>query len=467
MDETKLYVCLEAKQAQGEGQQQKHVYLICSLTFNDLASTLTDPPTLTTEAFFEGYPSMGCGFYDSKIVFAGGQLPQEEETDLENEDIFEQSNNYGSQVQLEQETDLVYEDIVDQSNHDGPQVQLVEGTNSENEDIVDQSNHNGLMIFDLNSRRLSSDSFPSMLRGKLKPLVFQLHDKLYVMDTVSGYRDGSFEYFYPINGEWNLLRQPSYDAYKDELDCQRDRNYPCLVFGNAVHLSVSIDDDNFIFIHHPNLTYKSWFPAHVLRPGNPLLFSGVATFCHHGDANDFLIISFSNRVVRVHLFDLTGHSLPASKDLFSLPSSSEFVEDEQVSGYFADFGDGIFSLTASDSARIYVFTFQILGPDDPMMFQLLSHYEYRFDALSFGVDIISVVGCFAPYQNFSAIKHAEKALQKRYSKLAQRSEDVPDTFEFCGVKIEVLEGSPGSLVPVSVDTAMALDPVGVFCILSQ
>ncbi|KAK1367808.1 hypothetical protein POM88_033900 [Heracleum sosnowskyi] len=153
------------------------------------------------------------------------------------------------------------------------------------------------MIFDLNSKQLSSDSFPSMLQGKLKPLIFQLQDKLYVMDTVSGYFDGSFEYFIPTNGEWNLLRHPCYDDLKYELNCQQDRNYPCLVFGNAIHLSVSIDDCNFLFIHHPNLTYKSWFPAHVLRPDNPLLFSGVATFCHHDDANDFLIVSFSNRVV--------------------------------------------------------------------------------------------------------------------------------------------------------------------------
>ncbi|KAK1367810.1 hypothetical protein POM88_033902 [Heracleum sosnowskyi] len=299
------------------------------------------------------------------------------------------------------------------------------------------------MIFDLNSKQLSSDSFPSMLQGKLKPLIFQLQDKLYVMDTISGYFDGSFEHFIPTNGEWNLLRQPCYDDLKYELNCQQDRNYSCLLFGNAIYLSVSIDDCNFLFIHHPNLTYKSWFPAHVLRPRNPLLFSGVATFCHHDDANDFLIVSFSNRVVRVHLFDVTGHSLPASKKLFSLPSSSNSVEDEHVSGYFADFGDSIFGLTASYSVGIYVYTFEIFGPDDPMMFQLLSHYEYRFDVLSFGVDIISVVGCFAP--------------------LAQGSEDEDglDTFEFCGVDIENRNLCRSrSLVPVAVDTPVAAPVVG-------
>lgn len=132
-----------------------------------------------------------------------------------------------------------------------------------------------------------------------------------------------------------------------------------------------------------------------------------------------------------------------------------------MSGYFADFGDGIFSLTASDSVRIYVCTFKIC---EPMVFELLSQYEYRFDALSFGVDIISVVGCFAPYQNSSAIEHAEKALKVEYRMFAQKSEDDPDNFIFCGQKIEVPEGSENHLVDVFINTP---EPMLIFCCVAE
>lgn len=417
MDETKLYICLEAKHNNGG---QHHVYLICSLRLNDLTTQLSYSPALTKEASFEGYPSMGCGFYESKIVFAGGQV---------------------------EETDSAHEEIV--------------------EEKVEQNNHNGLITFDMKSKQLSSDSFPSMLRGKVKPLVFQLHDNLYVIDTISGYRQGSFEYFYPKKQEWNLLRQPAYDELVDEFACRQDRNYPCLLFGNACYLSISFDNYDFVYLHHPNITYRSWLSAHVLMPNHPLPFSGVATFFHQDDVDDFVVISFTKRAVRIHYFDLSLSFLQDSKVLFRLPASSESAELEEMSGYFADFGDGIFSLTAFDAVLVHVYTFQIFGPGNPEVFQLLSHYEYKCDALSFGVDVISVVGCFAPYPNVQAIKHAEKLLQNRYKYVAKRCDEDPANFEFDGVKFPVPEGCPGDLVSVSIPKSQTLDSVKVVCILSQ
>ncbi|KAL8106519.1 hypothetical protein AgCh_023326 [Apium graveolens] len=129
-DNTKLYICLEAKKHNNGEELHQHVYLIYSLKLNDLTRKLSDSPGLTKETSLEAYPSMGCGFYQSKIVFAGGQV---------------------------QET-------VDE--------------------LAEQSVHNVLITFDTKSKQLSSDSFPSLLRRKFKPLVFQLHDNLYVMDTV-------------------------------------------------------------------------------------------------------------------------------------------------------------------------------------------------------------------------------------------------------------------------------------------
>lgn len=76
MDKTKLFICSETKHDKG-GQQ--HVYLICTLKLKDLTTKLSDSPALTKETSFKGYPSMGCGFYQSKIDFAGGQVQETED----------------------------------------------------------------------------------------------------------------------------------------------------------------------------------------------------------------------------------------------------------------------------------------------------------------------------------------------------------------------------------------------------
>ncbi|KAK1367799.1 hypothetical protein POM88_033891 [Heracleum sosnowskyi] len=285
------------------------------------------------------------------------------------------------------------------------------------DELAEESNHSGLITFDMKSKQLSYNSFPSMLRGKVKPLVFQLYDNLYVMDTVSGYRQGSFEYFYPKKQEWNLLRQPIYQHFVHGLSYRRDSNYPCLVLGSACFLSLPLDRD-YLYVHHPNITYKAWLP--ILKR-LPFSGSGVTTFYHQPNFREFYVLSFANRTIRAHLFDIYDQSVEAPKEVFSLPPSSESVEDEQMSGYFADFGDGIFSLTASDAVCVHVCTFQVFGLNMPFKFNSLSHYEYKLDALSFGADTISVVGCFAPVPNFQAIEQAEEVLEYRFSRIQEIS----------------------------------------------
>lgn len=134
-----MHFCFEAKDNQG-----KHVYVIYTAKLSDLWTKSDSPPHFTKEVVITtGVPSMGCGVFNSKLVLAGGSV---------------KSQQHGYNVK-----------------------------------------HKGVITYDLTTKQLSNSEIPLMPGGKLRPLVFQLDNKLYVLDTSKNpdQHVGSFEVYYP------------------------------------------------------------------------------------------------------------------------------------------------------------------------------------------------------------------------------------------------------------------------------
>ncbi|KAL6501417.1 hypothetical protein OROGR_026550 [Orobanche gracilis] len=120
MDDTKLYLCFEATNTKKES-----VYLIFSAKVSDLTGNAqTSTPNFTFENSITRVSSMGCGLFDSKIVLAGGVCRKENNTEY----------------------------------------------------------NRGLVTYDIVTKKVSTEDIPSMRGRKLRPLVFELYGRLYVLD---------------------------------------------------------------------------------------------------------------------------------------------------------------------------------------------------------------------------------------------------------------------------------------------
>lgn len=287
-------------------------------------------------------------------------------------------------------------------------------------ETTDYTTHNGCITFDMKTHVVDYNPFMLMSYGKYKPLLFQLGKRLYVCDSQYVFTDqhiAPIEMYSPaIKTKWhtmaNIFSSPNLLT-----------NYSCLVFGNTCFMSAvpSIDDT---WMTHCNYRHNQWLPY----SDTPLPFTGVATFHAQDGFDDFVMIYFDKGAVRVCQFDLTCFG--DSQELFR-PHES----DENVQGYFADFGKGCFCLTTFDKFRVYLWTFVVTREgtsSDPLKVTYCIQNKHTFyypKLFSDGMKITSVVGCSVLTQNEEAKSLAEKAESIFFKSFRKINEDY-DLLEF-------------------------------------
>ncbi|KAK1390753.1 hypothetical protein POM88_018931 [Heracleum sosnowskyi] len=314
-------------------------------SFN-ISDKQTGEPKFTMEAQITGPPSMGCGPFGSQIVLAGG--------------------------------------------------------------VLDGIKKKDIITFDMNSKMVSTNSFPPTKRGKLKPLVFQLQNRLYVFDTGSHINKRSFEFLSNKSKIWHHINNPFslYTEPSDYVSPDISLDYSFLAVGNTAYISSPRGHQGFL--HHPNKSGNSCYPGLPKLP-----FSGVATFHYQSGYDDLLVITFKNGLVEAREFNPTGDSGDSdiTEILFAIDPS--WRSGGPMAGYFANFGDGNFCLTAFDSFNFCLYKFKIRrkGKDENQWWDCTVLYKDRFsfDLLSgSGCKILSVLGCFPPDQNYNVNLLAER-----------------------------------------------------------
>lgn len=309
----------------------------------NISDEQTGEPKFTKQAQITGPPSMGCGLSRSQIVLAGG--------------------------------------------------------------VSDGIKKKDIITFDMNTKMTSTNTFPPTKRGKLKPLVFELHNRLYVFDTGSHINKRSFEFLSNKRKLWHRVNNPfaEHTELSDYVSPDICLDYSFLAIGNTAY--ISSPRGRIGFLHHSNHSYKSWYPGLPKLP-----FPGVATFHYQPDYPDLLVITFKNGLVEAREFRSTIEP-DITEVLFAVDPSWRSVGP--MTGYFANFGDGSFCLTAFDSLCFCVYKFKILrtGKDDDQLWDCIISYKGRFSFDQFednGWRISSVLGCFPPDQNYKANLLAEK-----------------------------------------------------------
>lgn len=380
MGDKNIHFCFEAKDDQG-----KPVYLIYTSTLRDLRSD--SPPHFTTETVITcGVPSMGCGLFGSKLVLAGGSVE------------YVESDYYKSHMKQK-----------------------------------------GVITYDITTRQLSHSDIPQMGGGKLSPLLFQLHNKLFALDTADdpNHKLGSFEVYFPKQQRWHRLKLTYFPTGKYSAGKLADPGskgisfFSWFTFGSTVFLS--LPKDNALYVHYANYIYKGF----RLIDTTPLPFPGMAITYSQHEFDDVVLISFSKGGLvegRRLRFPFIFDGIPVK--ILDTKTHSHHVGD--LNGWFADFGYGTFCLTAFDNVDIYVHVFKIsrrkCKEGEDLNIRLLDHSMHRFKYTDFseaGHTSFSFAGCFAPSPQSGGSKESIEA--KVYSSWIRRSsfveeeDDVPDT----------------------------------------
>ncbi|KAK1400007.1 hypothetical protein POM88_009870 [Heracleum sosnowskyi] len=294
---------------------------------------------------------MGCGVFDSKLVLAGGSV---------------KSQQHGYNVKAK-----------------------------------------WVITYDLTTKQLSDTEIPTMPGGKLRPLVFQLDNKLYVLDTSknSDPNVGAFEVYYPKQRRWHQLLDLNYYHYgplsAGQLDDPQSKGisfFSWFVFGFCVCLSLS--KDNVVYIYYAKNKKRYFYDI----SGATLPFPGMAiTYCQHDFQEDVVLITFSKgglvegRRLRFPFFKL--YDKPPVEILDTKIYSQH---DGDLTGCFTEFGNGNFCLTAFDNVDIYVHKFKISRRKcknvEDLKIRLLDHSMHKYKYTDFseaGHTSFSFVGGFS------------------------------------------------------------------------
>lgn len=281
--------------------------------------------------------------------------------------------------------------------------------------------HNGCITFDMNNRSVNHKPFLPMTHGKYKPLVFQLGKRLYVCDSryeSTGTPFLEIEFYSPaMKTTWNAIAG-IFESVQELL------THSCLVFGNTCFMSYP--SGGHTWTTHSNYLQNSWTPLF----DKPLPFTGVATFHSQDGFDDFVMIYLDKGDVRVCKFDFSCFG--DSQCLFSLIPCMSHEDEPYKQGYFADFGEGCFCLTAFGQLGILVCTFVVTRvgtPSGPLevtcSFESTCNFYYHDlnNFVSDGTIITSVVGCFVRTQNEEAKSRAEKAAAIFYKCFRKMEDD--------------------------------------------
>ncbi|KAK1358179.1 hypothetical protein POM88_051435 [Heracleum sosnowskyi] len=360
MVDTKLYLCFEATNT-----KEEFVYLIFSAKVSDLTGNAqTSTPHFTFENSITGVSSMGCGLFDSKIVLAGGVSGKENNMEYK----------YGP------------------------------------------------VTYDTVTKKVSTEDIPSMRGHKLRPLVFELYGRLYVLDTTDSIYNRSCEVFYPSHKVWDEVFDPFrniHNAFLGSKSIAGRTPFSWFVSGNTV--SISSPEDSYTYIHHA----RQWNKCFRSDKTQPLPFHGMATTYWQRGFFDVVVISFSKgkvggegcvegRLLRYFPIGFSEPQLLFRTDIYEKP-------DGEVSSYFAEGENGKFCLTTFDNVNIHVYVFKIFrrkGVDGGLSLVIfdLKKYKYNYNDFSHeGItSITSISGCFVLPRNFESKRSKESKLHTKF-----------------------------------------------------
>lgn len=337
-----MYTCIQARD-----HHWKHVYMIYSAKVSDLMCKESDSkPNFILEKIIYGSKYMGCGVYDSKIVFAGGI------SDAEREKNAPKRSKYNLK----------------------------------------------LITYDPVSKNESREDFPQMRGRKIRPLVFEICNRLYVLDTSSSAYNWGFEFLNPTGNFWDPLMDPYHNWFsgRKKRTVSGRTPYAWFVAGNVACISAHRDDHTYF--HHAKSIGNGFLPKYM----RTLPFRGMAiTYFDPNFSDDVVLISFSGANVEGRRLNLeSSNCLGTPTEIFK---TDPCKPDGELSIYFADCGDGVFCLTTFDKANMHVYTFEIhrLPPvvDSSTLnlhLERLEIHKYRFSEFNSGLNrSVSISGCFA------------------------------------------------------------------------
>lgn len=395
----KMYICLEKKAK----QKGKSFYMICSIELSDLTTQLSGNavPDLKLEKKIQGYESMGCGIYGSKIVFTGGQTKR---------------NGF-----------ITFDFTTHKLSHT----------------LIPFMRRGKVkpLVFELDKRLYVFDVSSCYYEGAFE----------YYSPFERRWHDLVLPYNFPVG-----RCRKTHDDYHNHPN----HGHSLLIFGNTCYFHFPTYE-RFVFFHHPSYTHQTWLVQRTNRPfSGPTTtrvtrpinrpFSGPTTFYRTEGFYDSVVISFDFGVVSAHRFCLQTGYPDHPIYLFEVKPSSE--SKGNLSGFFADMHGGIFTLTAYDDVCIYLYTFKIAryGRDGvfPMVVEcdILSIYHIKFSSLALGTRKLSVAGCFASSPNPQATKSADDVFGSSMLRFVKRCDQHPSRVIVDGKKRRAPRGPIGQVL---------------------
>lgn len=334
-----MYVCFEANHT-----EKVHAYLIYSVELSQLqtSSYLDSTPKFNLEHVIFGVPAMGCGIFGSRIVLAGGLIQDKYGRDIKNK---------------------------------------------------------GVITYDITTKQVSTEEIPKMRGGKVKPLMLELNNKLYAMDTNVDLHRRSFEIYYPNQKHWHCLHNP-YFALTPNLvaqlsECKGLGRFSWFAFGHC--LCMSLPRDMLTFLHHSKHRHKNFNSCF----NRPLQFQGMAITYYQDGFEDVVVISLSEGIVQGRRLRLCFDD-PYENPVHILDTKYYSDHQGEMSGFFTNFGNGNFGLTTFDKDHIHFYTFHIFrGRDKHGRLTLKTSYVFihKFTHTQFATQVHSsfrFAGSFTP-----------------------------------------------------------------------
>lgn len=339
---TKLYTCFETRNDQGQ-----HEYRIFSAKVRKLVDMAADSKSIfSLEKVISGFPNMGCGVFGSKIVLAGGVWGKKKE----------------------------------------------------------RSYNLKFITYDTLTKKISRKDLPPLRGRKFRPLVFELYGRLYVLDTSKSLYPWSFEIYYPTRKFWHPLSDPFQNMFTEAIGMKEgigkkeiSGRAPYFWFVVGKVLCISVPTDSTLFFHHA----RQFVKAFLAKCCQSLPFHGMAiTHCQPG-FDDVVVISFSKGCVEGRQLNFCFPDIKVfgkPKPLFHTDPYEQ--PDGELSGYFAEFGDGMFCLTTFDNMNMHVYMFKIdrkpeRGDGLNLVLVYLVKHKFSFNDFSFeGSKGVNIPGCF-------------------------------------------------------------------------
>ncbi|KAK1397508.1 hypothetical protein POM88_007371 [Heracleum sosnowskyi] len=381
-DAAKMYICLEAS----DEKKFKNHYMICSIRLSDLTGQLSDNavPHFHLERKFQGYPSMGCGLFGSKIVFTGGKTKRNGFTTFDFA-TREFSRNSLPQMRCSKAKPLVFE------------------------------LNKRLYVFDVSSC---------------------FYDGAFEYFNPSEHR--WYNLLLPHDAPSDCCR------YSHGIPQNAHHDYSFLIFGSTCYFHIPPYDDTLIFFHHPSYTHQTWltFPrTHPFSGASAVYlqynFFDSVVFSFENRlvrAHRFSVLScyFEDPIL---LFEVE----PSSE---SNGNMSAYFVDLQGGIFILTAYDNV--CIYFHTFKVY----RTGEESSPMTINcnVMSKYQIKFNSLPLGSRMLGVVGCFSSSPNTEAIKYADEVFGSCMLRFAKRCDNDSRMVEIDGKPCVAPQGPRGEMV---------------------